>query len=127
MAQRVQVSLVDDLDGGRAAETVMFGLDGMTYQIDLSATNAATLRDALAIYMAAARRPSCRRGGARAATTPPGPRSRIQPADPRMGTIWRAKGLPARSHPVRGDRRIRLLRLTAPSTTRSGGPTRERP
>jgi hypothetical protein len=73
MAQKVQVSLVDDLDGGRAAETVTFGLDGTTYQIDLSAANAATLRAALATYIAAARRPSGRRGGIRATTTRPAP------------------------------------------------------
>ena len=37
MAQRVNVVLVDDLDGSEAAETVNFGLDGANYEIDLSA------------------------------------------------------------------------------------------
>ena len=45
MAQQVQVVLVDDLDGGKAAETVSFALDGVSYEIDLSAKNAAKLRE----------------------------------------------------------------------------------
>ena len=40
MAQRVQIVLEDDLDGGVAAETVTFGLDGVNYEIDLSDKNA---------------------------------------------------------------------------------------
>ena len=40
MAQKVQVVLIDDLDGGDATETVTFGLDGATYEIDLSEQNA---------------------------------------------------------------------------------------
>lgn len=63
MAQRVQVVLEDDLDGGKADETITFGLDGTTYEIDLSKKNAAKLRDALAGYVGAARRVSGRRGG----------------------------------------------------------------
>ncbi|KAA5829608.1 Lsr2 family protein [Saccharopolyspora hirsuta] len=56
MAQKVTVTLVDDLDGGQADETVEFGLDGVSYQIDLSADNASELRDALANYVSNARR-----------------------------------------------------------------------
>ena len=56
MAQKVTVTLVDDLDGGQADETVEFGLDGVNYQIDLSAENAAELREALADYVSHARR-----------------------------------------------------------------------
>ena len=56
MAHKVVVTLVDDLDGSRATETVEFALDGKTYEIDLSSTNAGKLRDALACYTAAARR-----------------------------------------------------------------------
>ncbi|MHA6798084.1 histone-like nucleoid-structuring protein Lsr2 [Bounagaea algeriensis] len=56
MAQKVTVQLVDDMDGGEAAETVEFGLDGVSYQIDLSEDNAAELRDALANYVSYARR-----------------------------------------------------------------------
>ncbi len=56
MAQRVQVQMVDDLDGSEASQTVPFSLDGVTYEIDLSEENASTLRDELARYVAAARR-----------------------------------------------------------------------
>ncbi|MFI5584518.1 Lsr2 family protein [Amycolatopsis sp. NPDC051758] len=56
MAQKVLVSLVDDLDGSEAEETVEFGLDGVSYQIDLSSDNAEELRDALAQYVEHARR-----------------------------------------------------------------------
>ncbi len=56
MAQKVQVVLVDDLDGGAAEETVTFALDGVAYEIDLSHDNAAALRDTLATYVGHARR-----------------------------------------------------------------------
>lgn len=56
MAQQVLVSLVDDLTGDAADETVTFGLDGKTYEIDLTDENAAKLRESLAEYLAAARR-----------------------------------------------------------------------
>ncbi|MEV4562009.1 Lsr2 family protein [Kitasatospora sp. NPDC049285] len=58
MAQRVVVTLSDDLDGGAAAETVHFGVDGKSYEIDLSADNAEKLRDALAPFVEASRRQS---------------------------------------------------------------------
>jgi hypothetical protein len=66
MAQQVQVLLVDDLDGGKAAETVSFALDGVSYEIDLSAKNAAKLRDALSSWVGHARRSGGRRSGGRA-------------------------------------------------------------
>lgn len=56
MAQRVEVVLVDDLDGGPADETVQFGLDGVSYEIDLTAQNAQALRDAVAVWVGHARR-----------------------------------------------------------------------
>jgi hypothetical protein len=56
VAQKVQVVLTDDLDGGEADETVQFALDGLSYEIDLSGANAESLREALAGYIAAARR-----------------------------------------------------------------------
>jgi hypothetical protein len=66
MAQKHIVQLIDDLDGGTADETVSFGLDGTNYEIDLSANNAARLRDALAEFVANARRANraTRSGGA---------------------------------------------------------------
>jgi Lsr2 len=56
MAQKVQVLLVDDLDGGPADETVNFSVDGASYELDLSADNAAKLREALSPYVGSARR-----------------------------------------------------------------------
>ena len=35
MAKKVTVSLIDDFDGKQAVETVQFGLDGVSYEIDL--------------------------------------------------------------------------------------------
>lgn len=65
MAQRVEVVLVDDLDGGPADETVQFGLDGVGYEIDLTADNAAALREAFAVYVGHARKTSGRRSAGR--------------------------------------------------------------
>jgi hypothetical protein len=56
VAQRVNIVLVDDLDGKDADETVTFGLDGVTYEIDLTSANAAKLRDVLAPYVGHARK-----------------------------------------------------------------------
>lgn len=69
MAQKVEVLLIDDLEGGSADETVRFGLDGVSYEIDLSDGNAAQLREALTPYVQRARKSSARatrtRGGSR--------------------------------------------------------------
>jgi hypothetical protein len=61
MATQTTVMLVDDLDGSEADEKVEFALDGRSYEIDLSSTNSAKLRDALAPYVSAARRLAGRR------------------------------------------------------------------
>ena len=58
MAQRVVVTLSDDIDGGEASETVTFGLDGKSYEIDLNSENAEKLRTGLAPYVRAGRRRS---------------------------------------------------------------------
>ena len=65
MAQRVQIVLEDDLDGGVAAETVTFGLDGVNYEIDLSDKNAGKLRDEFATWIGHARRSGGRRSTGR--------------------------------------------------------------
>lgn len=62
MAQKVQVTFVDDLDGSAADETIRFALGRDTYEIDLSKSNAKKLRDALAVYVNAARRVGGGRG-----------------------------------------------------------------
>ncbi|WP_037681141.1 Lsr2 family protein [Streptomyces griseus] len=73
MAQKVQVLLVDDLDGGEADETVTFALDGKTYEIDLTTANADKLRSLLDPYLKGGRRTGGRasggRGKARAASS----------------------------------------------------------
>ena len=56
MAQITEVKLLDDLDGGEAAESVSFSLDGKSYEIDLSEKHAAALRDAFAPFVSSARR-----------------------------------------------------------------------
>ncbi|PSK96232.1 Lsr2 protein [Murinocardiopsis flavida] len=56
MAQKVQILLVDDLDGGEAEETVTFGIDGSSYEIDLNTPNAKMLREALTPFVEAARK-----------------------------------------------------------------------
>lgn len=61
MAQRVQVILEDDFEGGSADESIAFGLDGAEYEIDLSAENAAQFRDVLAPWVANARKTGGRR------------------------------------------------------------------
>jgi hypothetical protein len=60
VASKTVVELFDDLDGGRADETVRFALDGVEYEIDLSAKHAAELRDMLAVYIGHAHRPAGR-------------------------------------------------------------------
>ncbi|MDC5696391.1 Lsr2 family protein [Intrasporangium calvum] len=65
MAQRVEVVLIDDVDGGPADETVSFAIDGVSYEIDLSDKNASKLRDALAAWTGHARRSGGARGGRR--------------------------------------------------------------
>ncbi|HET6166120.1 MAG TPA: Lsr2 family protein [Marmoricola sp.] len=63
MAQKVNIVLVDDIDGSEAEETVSFALDGKEYEIDLSARNATKLRDAFAPYVGHARKAAGRRRG----------------------------------------------------------------
>ena len=56
MVQKVLVSLIDDFDGKPADETVQFGLDGVSYEIDLSAKNAKKLREHLQPWVNVGRR-----------------------------------------------------------------------
>lgn len=67
MAQKVQVTLVDDIDGSPASETVSFALDGAKFEIDVNSEHAAELRAALAPWISAGRKVSSR-GAARGRT-----------------------------------------------------------
>ncbi len=77
MAQKVTVTLIDDVDGEASAdETVEFSLDGVTYEIDLSSDNAAKLRDQLDVWVTHARRTSGRRRTKAIAPVAPAPKGR---------------------------------------------------
>jgi len=65
MVQKIQVVLVDDLDGGDATEAIGFALDGVTYEIDLNANHASELRAAFSPFVEAGRRTTSRKGAAR--------------------------------------------------------------
>lgn len=73
MAQKVNIILVDDIDGSDAEETVSFALDGTSYEIDLNAKNAAALRDALAGYIGHARKVTATRGRKTKSSSTSGP------------------------------------------------------
>jgi hypothetical protein len=54
MAKRTIEVFHDDLDGSEGASTVKFGLDGKSYEIDLSEPHEKELRKALEKYVGAA-------------------------------------------------------------------------
>jgi hypothetical protein len=56
MAQKIQTLFIDDIDGGDAAGTVRFGLDGAEYEIDLNTKHTDELRSALGAYISHARK-----------------------------------------------------------------------
>ncbi len=97
MAQITEVRLVDDLDGGDAAESVVFGIDGRTYEIDLNEEHAAELRDVLAPFVGAARRAG---GGSAPAARQKGssrsPRSREETAAIRQWAVEQGHEVSAR-------------------------------
>jgi hypothetical protein len=79
MAQRVQVHLIDDLNGQEAEETIRFGLDGSDFEIDLTTENAARLRSVLSKYMDKARKaPAVRKSGLHGTSTLRSKRDELQ-------------------------------------------------
>jgi hypothetical protein len=70
MSKSVSVIITDDLDGSGNAETVLFGLDGVTYEVDLGKKNRARLEKALGPFIEAGRRVP--RGGRRRGASRPG-------------------------------------------------------
>lgn len=80
MAKKTTVVLEDDITGEPAAEAVEFGLDGTTYDIDLSADNAARLRGALAEFVSHGRRRTARRPAAGPFARGTGNSSDVDPA-----------------------------------------------
>ncbi|MEE6273772.1 histone-like nucleoid-structuring protein Lsr2 [Georgenia wangjunii] len=69
MAQKVQVTLVDDIDGTKADETISFSLDGASYEIDLTREHATALRESFAEWIGHARRSGGRKAPARRRST----------------------------------------------------------
>lgn len=70
MAQRTIVEFIDDLDGGTAEGTVTFALEGVEYEIDLSAEHQEELRTILAPWIEAGRRVGGRRTRSNGSSTP---------------------------------------------------------
>ena len=87
MAQRTVITMTDDMDGSEATETVVFGLDGSTYEIDLNDAHAEDLREVLAAYVSAARRIGSGTGGRAARTSSPRPRA-ADGIDPKAVRAW---------------------------------------
>jgi hypothetical protein len=56
MARKVQAQLIDDISGEEAQETVTFALDGVGFEIDLTESHAAELREALQKFVSNGRR-----------------------------------------------------------------------
>jgi len=55
VAKEITTTLIDDIDGGKAAESIQYSLDGKDYEIDLSKSNGAKLRKALEPYIKVSR------------------------------------------------------------------------
>jgi len=92
MARRIVHQLVDDLDGSvlevGSGETVLFSLDGVAYEIDLSSDNAQSLRSALEKYLKAARRVSGGRGAGSGSSSAPRKRRRAGQQDYSAIRAW---------------------------------------
>jgi hypothetical protein len=56
MSREETIVLVDDLDGTEPATKRTFGLDGVSYEIDLSEENSARLTDIFSEYLPIARK-----------------------------------------------------------------------
>ena len=76
MARQTVVTLLDDIDGSVAAETVTFSFDGRSYEIDLSEKNVAKLRKALDPFTAKARKAGSTRAARSRVTVSPAGQSR---------------------------------------------------
>lgn len=97
MARKIVHQLIDDLDGtvieAGEGETVLFSLDGIAYEIDLTDSHAAELRGALERYVSVARSV----GSSRRSASPSAawrPRRRSDQPDPAAVRAWaRSEGL----------------------------------
>ncbi len=87
MAQRTVVRLTDDIDGSEATQTLTFGLDGTTYEVDLNDTHAEDLREILAPYVSVGRKVSGSGGHGRSSATGPKQPSNSE-VDPKAVRAW---------------------------------------
>ena len=93
MAQRTVTTLVDDIDGSEGTQTVTFGLDGTTYEIDLNDVHAEDLREILAPFVSVARKLSGPVSRGRSTASARGQRSNAE-IDPKAVRAWaRANGV----------------------------------
>lgn len=98
MAQRVDVVLIDDLDGETADETVQFALDGIAYEIDLSKRHAKELRTNLEAFTLAGRRV----GGRKKTTSSPAVNGGPSAAEVRAWAVEQGYEIPNRGR-IPGD------------------------
>lgn len=64
MAQKTQVTLVDDLDGSDATQTVTFAFQGASYEIDLNDQHFSSIEESFAEWIGSARKTTASRGAA---------------------------------------------------------------
>ena len=74
------ITLVSDISGDDATEEVTFGLDGATYEIDLTAKEAADFRKTIGPYVEVARRTGGRRRTPKRVEVAPTPGSKEERA-----------------------------------------------
>lgn len=109
MARKIVHQLIDDIDGTvlepGSGQTVLFSLDGVAYEIDLTDDNAAALREALAPFVSTARAVSGShgRGSRRTASAATGRR------DLKAVRAWAQEN----GHPVSDRGRVPASVLTA--------------
>ena len=109
MATRTVEVLIDDLDGTPAVQTVPFGLDGVTYEVDLSQENADRLREALDEFIAVSRRTGGRRKAPQMHTDP-------------LEVV--ANAVPAADKPEQGKTSAKGKKKSRGRGTRSGSATK---
>lgn len=85
MAQKTFITMTDDIDGSEANETVTFGLDGSSFEIDLSEAHAEDLREVLAPFISVARRQG---GRSVARSTAPAKAKAAGDVDPKAVRSW---------------------------------------
>lgn len=95
MAQKTQITLIDDIDGSTADETVTFALDGVSYEIDLNGAHASELRDTISGYVGHARKIAGRTSGRTGSRSRSAGRD-YEPATVREWAASRGIDIPAR-------------------------------